>query len=273
MVFLPSIITCAQLYQRAFTATHRSLSQNQRDNADILEPDQVLSSNQCINRSISREEVTRQINRLKNGKAHGDDLVLNEFLKCSTKSVLSVIVRLFNIVLESGIVPSEWTIGLIHPLYKKKGNPNDPNNYRGITLLSCLGKLFTAVLNERLTSYLEDNELLGDEQAGFRNGHSTLDHIFVLHSVIDLYLSSKERVYCAFIDYKKAFDLVDRSSLWNKLLKNNVDGKFFNVIKHMYAQAKSCVISGTEKSSLFDCNIGVRQGENLSPMLFALFFK
>ena len=176
------------------------------------------------------------------------------------------------IVLESGIVPSEWTIGLIHPLYKKKGNPNDPNNYRGITLLSCLGKLFTAVLNERLTSYLEDNELLGDEQAGFRNGHSTLDHIFVLHSVIDLYLSSKERVYCAFIDYKKAFDLVDRSSLWNKLLKNNVDGKFFNVIKHMYAQAKSCVISGTEKSSLFDCNIGVRQGENLSPMLFALFF-
>ena len=116
----------------------------------ILEPDQILSSNQCINRSISREEVTRQINRLKNGKAHGDDLVLNYFLKCSTKSVLSVIVRLFNIVLESGIVPSEWTIGLIHPLYKKKGNPNDPNNYRGITLLSCLGKLFTAVLNERL---------------------------------------------------------------------------------------------------------------------------
>ena len=65
------------------------------------------------------------------------------------------------------------------------------------------------------TSYLEDNELLGDEQAGFRNGHSTLDHIFSLHSVIDLYLSSKEWVHCAFIKYKKAFDLVDRSSLWN----------------------------------------------------------
>lgn len=110
-------------------------------------------------------------------------------MKCSTNYVLSVIVKLFNIVFESGIVPSEWTIGLIHPLYKKKGNPTDPNNYRGITLLSCLGKLFTAVLNERLTSYLEDNELLGEEQAGFRNGHSTLDHIFVLHSVIDLHLS------------------------------------------------------------------------------------
>ena len=86
----------------------------------------------------------------------------------------------------------DWTIGLICPLYKKKGNPSNPNNYRGITLLSCLGKLFTAVLNERLTSYLEDNNMIGDEQAGFCNGHSTLDHIFVLHSLIDLYLSKKE---------------------------------------------------------------------------------
>ena len=198
-------------------------------------------------------------------------MIINEFFKFSTKPLLSIIVKLFNVVLESGIVPMDWTIGLICPLYKKKGNPSDPNNYRGITLLSCLGKLFTAVLNERLTSYLEDNNMIGDEQAGFRNGHSTLDHIFVLHSLIDLYLSKKERVYCAFVDYKKAFDLVDRTSLWSKLLKNNIDGNFLKVINHMYSQAKSCIISGSDKSEMFDCNIGVRQGENLSPILFALF--
>ena len=134
-------------------------------------------------------------------------------------------------------------------------------------MLSCLGKLFTAVLNERLNSYLEDNDMLGDEQAGFRNGHSTLDHIFVLHSLIDLHLSRKERVYCAFIDYKKAFDLVDRSSLWSKLLKNNVDGNFFKVINHMYNQAKSCVISGSDKSELFNCNIGrIRPFCNIGPL-------
>ena len=126
-------------------------------------------------------------------------------------------------------------------------------------------------MNERLTSYLENNKLIGDEQAGFRNGHSTLEHIFVLHTLIDLYLSKKERVYCAFIDYKKAFDLVDRTSLWSKLLNNNIDGNFFKVINHMYNQAKSCVITGSYKSNLFDCNIGVRQGENLSPILFAAF--
>ena len=110
----------------------------------------------------------------------------------STNSLKNTIVKSFNIVLESGIVPTEWTVGLIRPLYKKKGNPTDPNNYRGITLLSCFGKLFTAVLNERLTSYFEENHLIG-EQAGFRHGHSTLDHIFVLHTLIDLYLSKKRK--------------------------------------------------------------------------------
>ena len=193
------------------------------------------------------------------------------FLNIATNSLMNTIVKLFNIVLENGIVPTEWTVGLIRPLYKKKGNPTDPNNYRGITLLSCFGKLFTAVLNERLTSYFEENHLIGEEQAGFRHGHSTLDHIFVLHSLIDLYLSKRERVYCAFIDYKKAFDLVDRSSLWGKLLKNNVDGNFFRLINHMYKQAKSCVISDSKKSDVFDCNIGVRQVENYH-LYYSLYF-
>ena len=195
----------------------------------------------------------------------------NEFLKNSTNSLLHFILELFNTVFESGIVPTDWTIGLIRPIYKKKGKPEDPNNYRGITLLSCLGKLFTAVLNHRLNLYLEDCEKIGNEQAGFRNNHSTLDHIFTLHSLLELYLFGRERVYCAFIDYRKAFDIVDRTSLWNKLLLSDINGNFFKVVNNMYTQAKSCVIKDGEKSSLFDCNIGVRQGENLSPLLFAMF--
>ena len=137
----------------------RNLSQTSKENTEYYGSQfgNIASSNKCLNRAIDIEEVFRQIKRLKNGKAHGEDMIINEFFKFSTKPLLSIIVKLFNVVLESGIVPMDWTIGLICPLYKKKGNPSDPNNYRGITLLSCLGKLFTAVLNERLTSYLEDN--------------------------------------------------------------------------------------------------------------------
>jgi len=161
-------------------------------------------------------------------------------------------------------------LGIICPLYKNKGSVTDPDNYRGITLLSCTSKLFTACLNHRLSKYVEDN-ILGEEQAGFREGYSTIDHIFVLQLVIELYQSVHKRVYCAFIDYRKAFDYVSRPLLWQKLLSYDINGKFLKVIQNLYSKAKSCIKKENLFSDYFLCNIGVRQGDNLSPLLFALF--
>ena len=171
--------------------------------------------------------------------------------------MLVVIVNFFNVVLNSGVIPSNWCIGLIKPLYKNKGSVHDPDNYRGITLLSCLGKLFTACINDRLTNYIEGLGLMGEEQAGFRAGYSTIDHIFVLHSIIDLYVLRKKRVYCAFIDYKKAFDLVNRSSLWKKLIASGINGKVITVIYNLYENAKSCVKLNSSLSESFSCNVGM----------------
>ena len=145
------------------------------------------------------------------------------------------------------------------------------NNYRGITLLSCLGKLFTSVINERLYSYLTNAKILGNEQAGFRPKHSTLDHIFALHVLSNYYINEKKQLYCAFVDYSKAFDLVDRVSLWQKLLANGISGKAFKIIYNIYEKAKSCVKVGDKISGIFNSNVGVRQGENLSPLLFAIY--
>ena len=176
------------------------------------------SINEFINNDFTENKVKTQIKKLRNNKAPGIDLIINEYIKNSPSQMITLITQLFNIILNSGIIPTDWTLGIIKPIYKNKGSPNDPENYRGITLLSCIGKLFTAVINTRLSNYLEGVGAIGDEQAGFREGFSTLDHIFVLHSLIDLYLKSKKRVYCALIDYKKAFDLIDRVSLWAKLI-------------------------------------------------------
>ena len=217
------------------------------------------------------DEISKLICKLKNNKACGIDFIRNEFLKNCPPPVIGLITNLFNCILNTGVIPTDWCIGLILPLYKNKGSCHDPDNFRGITLLSCLGKLFTAVLNNRITKYLEYTGTMGDEQAGFRSGYSTMDHVFVLKAIIDIYLCKRSRVYCAFIDYSKAFDLVDRTSLWQKLISNGINGKVLTVIFNLYKNAKSCVRVNGRISEYFACNVGVRQGENLSPLLFTIY--
>ena len=182
-----------------------------------------------------------------------------------------LLTQLFNIILDKACIPEVWCKGIILPIYKKKGDINDPDNYRGITILSCLGKLFTSILNKRINNFLENSGLLCEEQAGFRRSYSTVDHIFTLKMLIEFYLGKNKKLYCAFIDYRKAFDSVSRSCLWKKLLQHNIDGKVFKVIHEIYNKAKSCVKSAQGLSDFFISSTGVRQGENLSPILFSIF--
>ncbi len=119
------------------------------------------------------------------------------------------------------------------------------------------------VSNNRITKALASTDTIGYEQAGFREGFSTTGHTFVLHVIVSIYLAKKKRLYCGFIDYKKAFDFVDRASLWRKLLDTGVDGKIFRIIRNLY--------NNEHISDYFPCNVGVRQGEILSPLLFAIY--
>ena len=153
----------------------------------------------------------------------------------------------------------------------KKGNINDVENYRGITLLSTLGKLFTRIINNTLTFWSDTFNIIGDTQSCFRKSRSTVDNVFMLQSVIDSCLNTKRCLHVAFINFKKAFDHVNRDCLWYKLLKSGIRGPIFNIIKDMYCNTASQVKHSGVFSNNFECNLGVRQGESLSPFLFTLF--
>lgn len=227
--------------------------------------------NSGINEPFTTQEVLKGIRSLKNNKAPGSDFVTNEMLKNVPQNVISIISEVFNLILDTGIVPISWASGLIKPIYKNKGDAKDVDNYRAITLVSCFGKLFTSLLNSRLTDMLEGNRVISEAQAGFRAGHSTIDHIFALKSIVELYLAQGRKLYCAFVDYKKAFDTVSRTILWRKLAAQGINGKIFNVIRNLYENAKSCIVVDGNMSDYFETKIGVKQGENLSPLLFSLF--
>ena len=124
----------------------------------------------------------------------------------------------------------------------------------------------TATLN----SYLNKNDLL-EQQAGFRSGHSCMDHVYLLTSIIDLTLTEGRRLYATFIDYEKAFDRVNRSILWSKLYNLGINGQVLKIVKNLYAKTKAQVHVNDELSDFFPCNVGVRQGDTLSPILFDIF--
>ena len=219
---------------------------------------------------ISADEIRLAVKKLKSNKAYGNDALINEYFTETIDILLPFICDIFNKILDSGIFPDQWRDGIIIPIHKK-GDKNDVNNYRGVTLLSCFSKLFTSVLNNRITSFCEKHKGISDAQFGFKKGCSTVDAIFSLNTLIEHYINHNKRLYVGFIDLKKCFDSIYRNALWLKLYRSGIQGKVLRIIKNMYDVVKSCVKHCNSYSDFFQYSIGLRQGEIMSPILVSLF--
>ena len=159
-----------------------------------------------LNEDISLTEVREAIGHLKGNKAAGPDGIIPEVFIHSSEIISSFLVLLFNKIFSSGQYPLAWTEALIQPIHKR-GDINLPDNYRGISLLNICAKLYSHIIDKRLSRFVEDNDILGEIQAGFRKDHSTIDYIFSLFSLIQKHLLKKQKFCVAFIDFQKAFDL------------------------------------------------------------------
>ena len=112
-----------------------------------------------------------------------------------------------------------WLRAIVNPIPKRSGkDPYVPSNYRGISLLSCLSKTYISLISERINKLCEINDILVDEQNGFRKGRSCSDHLFTLTSIIKHRISQNKSTFCEIIDMEKAFDCLDRNLLYHSLL-------------------------------------------------------
>ena len=192
-------------------------------------------------------------------------------LDCILEKKPSILLKLFNsILIQNGKTPDWYKSILI--LIHKKGSKTEPLNYRGISLLSCVSKLFTAILNKRLMNYVEENNILSKSQLGFVPGNRTSDAHIILHNIIQEYCHKKgKKVYSCFVDFSKAFDNISREILFEKLLKHGITGNFYNVLKNMYFNDQTKIKVGDHLTETIFPNQGVRQGCILSPLLFNIY--
>ena len=225
--------------------------------------------NEITDKPFTISEVNKCIKKLNTGKSAGPDKISNEIIKYSGIVTCKAIVKLFNLILDSGKYPSNWRKSFII-LIHKSGDKHDINNYRGISLQNNIAKLFSAVINTRLVEFYENK--FAKEQFGFRKNHRTTDSIFILKSLMTKYLAKKKsKIFSCFVDLRRAFDTVWHDGILYKLRENSIGSKAFTIIKDMYKCCQSSIKIENQFSEFFEINRGVKQGDSLSPTLFNIY--
>ena len=230
---------------------------------------------------ITAGEVFAAIRKLKMGKAPGEDGVLTDILKTAAdamnngklrgdNTVVEALVLLFNYVFDKEVWPERWGKGVIFPLHKHDSRL-DPSNYRPITLLSIVGKIFGSIVNTRLSIFSELTGTLADEQGGFRPHRGTPDQVFLLREVL---ASRKERgqpTFATYIDARKAYDTVWREAAYVRIYDSGVHGKLWRQLQAMHKGITRRVMHPLGMTDWFDVERGVAQGAVESPWVYANF--
>ena len=217
-------------FRNMFANDADSQSENYTEENDILDPDLDLD--------ISMEELKKAVFHQKNNKSYGLNNICTEVLKSSFVIISPFLLKLINQIFNSGEYPESWGRGIIVPIFKS-GDANLAQNYRVITISNILSKVYSQVLLNRMTKWADMHDVMNNAQFGFKKGKSTTDCIFILHSITSKLLSSKQKLYCVFIDFEKAFDKIDRLKLWHKLILENVGSKMVRALQAMYSTVKA----------------------------------
>ena len=212
-------------------------------------------------------EVQSAIKSLRN-TAPGENGLSSNLLKLGGTEMAQYIHRVVTAVWRSGLAPAEWKRALLVAIHKS-GSRLIADHYRGITLLEVIGKVYVSIIHNRVRNHL-CNQLL-DAQHGFRPGRGTSNALYTMRRLQELARDFNIPLHGAFVDFRKAFDSINRDVLWQLLAARGVAPKLVALIKDLYSGCSAQVVANGYASDWFPMATGVRQGCPMSPKLFNVF--
>ena len=219
---------------------------------------------------VTEASVSKIIDSLKPKTSAGPDNISNNLIKIIKQEIVPSLTIIINQSLETGIFPDSLKIAKVVPLFKKD-DPTTVNNYRPISLLNSISKIFEKVIHEQLNSYLLKNYLLYGSQYGFRSNHSTELAALELVDRISGAMDSGQVPLAIFLDLSKAFDTLDHNILLHKLSFLGIKDMYLNLLGNYLSDRKQYVEINQIKSNLLPITTGVPQGSILGPLLFLVY--
>ena len=219
---------------------------------------------------VTKREVETLIRKINVSKSSGVALLSSRLLKDSFQAVSDKLTYLFNLSITQGIFPTQWKKALVIPI-PKVGNPKTAENYRPISLLPLPGKLLEKVIHSQLSCYLEDNDLLSDNQFGFRRQRSTSLAISQLLNQVYTNINKSAITAAIYIDFSKAFNCVQHATLIRKLSEFNLSKNIISWITSYLYGREQRTLANNVYSSYLPVGQGVPQGSVLGPLLYIIY--
>ncbi len=237
------------------------------DSLNRLPPTTPLPLHNLSTILISPTDVIDAISLVNPSKASGPDLISPRLLREGARELSVPLSNYFNKLISNSVFPSPWKLANVTPIFKKS-DPTDPQNYRPISLLSCIGKLMERCVHKYLYNFLITNNKLTPFQSGFIKGDSTVNQLTYIYNDICKALDEGKEVRAVFCDISKAFDRVWHKGLLYKLSSLGITGSLPDFFSSYLSKRRQRVVYGNSSSSWASINAGVPQGSILGPLLF-----